>query len=118
MTGFEPAYDGVTIHCRNLLATPAIFIFDSLWYYTLFYIIGLSLTSFINMQNYLTIFINGDPFNCHDSMSLSDILYYLNIDVNVVIIEYNHTIIDKDNFSTLYFDNDDSIEVISIVGGG
>nr|YP_009395679.1 thiamin biosynthesis protein S [Vertebrata isogona]ARW64630.1 thiamin biosynthesis protein S [Vertebrata isogona] len=70
------------------------------------------------MQNYLTLFINGDPFNCHDSMSLSDILNYLNIDMNVVIIEYNHTIVDKENFSTLYFNNNDAIEVISIVGGG
>ena len=24
MTGFEPANNGATIHCRNLLATPAI----------------------------------------------------------------------------------------------
>nr|YP_009396695.1 thiamin biosynthesis protein S [Vertebrata australis]ARW65881.1 thiamin biosynthesis protein S [Vertebrata australis] len=70
------------------------------------------------MQHYLTIFINGDPFNCHNSMSLSDILYYLNIDINVVIIEYKHTIIHKEDFNTLYFNNNDSIEVISIVGGG
>nr|YP_009394644.1 thiamin biosynthesis protein S [Vertebrata thuyoides]ARW63206.1 thiamin biosynthesis protein S [Vertebrata thuyoides] len=70
------------------------------------------------MQNYLTIYINGDPFNCHASMSLSDILDYLNVDVNVVIIEYNHAIVDKSNFNTLYFKNNDSIEMISIVGGG
>lgn len=70
------------------------------------------------MQNYLTIFINGNPFNCLSSMSLFDILNYLDIDINLVIIEYNYSILDKQNFNSLYFKNNDSIEVISIVGGG
>nr|YP_009394435.1 thiamin biosynthesis protein S [Leptosiphonia brodiei]ARW62997.1 thiamin biosynthesis protein S [Leptosiphonia brodiei] len=70
------------------------------------------------MQNYLTIFINGSPFNCDSSMSLNDILNYLDININLVIIEYNHSIVEKQNFNSLYFRNNDSIEVISIVGGG
>nr|YP_009395473.1 thiamin biosynthesis protein S [Polysiphonia infestans]ARW64453.1 thiamin biosynthesis protein S [Polysiphonia infestans] len=70
------------------------------------------------MQNYLTIFINGDPFNCNVSMSLSDILNYLSIDMNLVVIEYNYSIIQRQDFSNLYFKNNDSIEVMSIVGGG
>lgn len=70
------------------------------------------------MQNYLTVFVNGEPFNCDASMSLYDILIYLRIDINVVIIEYNYSIIQKEDFSNLYFKDNDIIEVISIVGGG
>nr|YP_009395880.1 thiamin biosynthesis protein S [Herposiphonia versicolor]ARW64860.1 thiamin biosynthesis protein S [Herposiphonia versicolor] len=70
------------------------------------------------MSTYFTIFINGDPFNCHDSMSLSDVLKYLSIDVSGIIIEYNQDIVDKSEFDHVYFKSYDSIEVISIVGGG
>nr|YP_010618976.1 thiamin biosynthesis protein S [Deltalsia parasitica]WAX02989.1 thiamin biosynthesis protein S [Deltalsia parasitica] len=70
------------------------------------------------MNNYFTIFINGDPFNCDSSMSLFDILRYLDIDVNNVIIEYNNDIINKIQFNSLLFKPKDSIEIITIVGGG
>nr|YP_010619751.1 thiamin biosynthesis protein S [Tayloriella tenebrosa]WAX03764.1 thiamin biosynthesis protein S [Tayloriella tenebrosa] len=70
------------------------------------------------MKHYFTIFINGDPFNCDFSMSLSDILRYLDIDVNNVIIEYNNDIINKIQFNSLFFKPQDSIEIITIVGGG
>nr|YP_009400012.1 thiamin biosynthesis protein S [Tolypiocladia glomerulata]ARW69831.1 thiamin biosynthesis protein S [Tolypiocladia glomerulata] len=70
------------------------------------------------MKNYFTIFVNGDPFNCDCSMSLCDILNYLDIDIESVIVEYNNSIFNKDNFSHLYFKNNDEIQVISIVGGG
>nr|ARW65065.1 thiamin biosynthesis protein S [Polysiphonia sertularioides] len=69
-------------------------------------------------QNYLTVFINGDPFNCQKSMSLLDILYYLNIDIYSVIVEYNYVVIDKRHLQNLYMNHNDSVEVISIVGGG
>ena len=70
------------------------------------------------MQNYLTIFINGEPFNCDSGMSLHDILIYLRININLVIIEYNYSILKKQDFSNLYVKDNDTIEVISIVGGG
>nr|CRF40208.1 Thiamin biosynthesis protein S [Laurencia snackeyi] len=70
------------------------------------------------MQNYLTIFINGDPFNCDSSMSLTDILLYLNIDLDNVVVEYKDQIIDKKRFNTLFLKSNDSIELITIVGGG
>ena len=70
------------------------------------------------MKNYLTIFINGEPFHCDSSMSLMDVLLYLNIDINNIIIEYNKRILNKKDFNSLFFQLDDSIEIITIVGGG
>lgn len=118
MTGVEPANDGVTIHCRNHLATPAIIFILPCYNYTIFYFFGLLKILFKFMQNYLTIFINGEPFNCDSRMSLNDILIYLSININLVIIEYNYSIIQKKDFSNLYLKDNDVIEVISIVGGG
>lgn len=70
------------------------------------------------MYNYLTIFINGDPFHCDSSMSLTDILLYLNINIDSIVIEYNNRILDRKHFDSLFFQQNDSIEVITIVGGG
>nr|WGH13064.1 thiamine biosynthesis protein S [Echinothamnion sp.] len=70
------------------------------------------------MKHYFTILINGDPFNCYSSMSLFDILKYLDVDINNVIVEYNNDIINKTQFDSLSFKPDDSIEIIGIVGGG
>nr|YP_010850915.1 thiamine biosynthesis protein S [Lophurella mutabilis]WGH13657.1 thiamine biosynthesis protein S [Lophurella mutabilis] len=70
------------------------------------------------MKHYFTILINGDPFNCHNSMSLFDILTYLDIDINNIVVEYNNDILDKTQFSSLSFKPNDCLEIISIVGGG
>ena len=70
------------------------------------------------MKNYLTIFVNGDPFSCESSMSLSDLLIYFSVQINNVVVEYNNNIIDSSEFDKLYFNHNDSIELISVVGGG
>nr|YP_009395266.1 thiamin biosynthesis protein S [Bryothamnion seaforthii]ARW64034.1 thiamin biosynthesis protein S [Bryothamnion seaforthii] len=70
------------------------------------------------MQNYLTIFINGEPFNCNNSMSLTNILLYLDINIDHVLVEYNNKILDKAYFNSLSLKNHDCLEIITIVGGG
>ncbi len=70
------------------------------------------------MPSYFTIFVNGDPLNCDSFMSLSDILGYLNINIDSIIVEYNKNLVSKSQFDNLYFKNNDCIEIISIVGGG
>ena len=62
--------------------------------------------------------INGEPFHCDSTMSLIDILSYLSINIDNVVIEYNQRIIHKQQFNSLFFKNDDYIEIITIVGGG
>lgn len=70
------------------------------------------------MNNYLTVFINGDPFNCDSSMSLKDILLYLNFNINSIVVEYNEEIINYSRFDSIFFKTNDHLEVITIVGGG
>nr|ARW68389.1 thiamin biosynthesis protein S [Chondria sp. (in: red algae)] len=70
------------------------------------------------MQNYLTILINGEPFHCNSNMSLTNILLYLDIHIDNIVVEYNQQIISKNNFNTLFLKHNDSLEIITIVGGG
>nr|YP_009398781.1 thiamin biosynthesis protein S [Kuetzingia canaliculata]ARW67967.1 thiamin biosynthesis protein S [Kuetzingia canaliculata] len=70
------------------------------------------------MQTYFTIFVNGEPFNCCDSMSLQNVLWYLNFEISNIVVEYNNEIIDRNEFSSLFLRNEDRIEIITIVGGG
>nr|ARW60291.1 thiamin biosynthesis protein S [Laurencieae sp.] len=70
------------------------------------------------MQNYLTIFINGEPFHCESSMSLMNVLLYLSVNIDKVVVEYNHQIVDRKSLGFLFLQQHDSIEIITIVGGG
>nr|QVY58445.1 thiamine biosynthesis protein S [Kappaphycus striatus] len=67
---------------------------------------------------YNTIFINGEAFNCLYSMSLQDLILYLDFDINTVIVEHNQQIISKELFNEIFFKHQDKLEVITIVGGG
>ena len=69
-------------------------------------------------MQYNTIFINGDAFNCQKSMSLQDLLIYLNFDINSIAIEYNRELLVSRDFDKIFFNSQDHLEVITIVGGG
>ena len=67
---------------------------------------------------YFKVLINGEPFNCDESMSIRDVLVYLNIDVHKVIIEYNAKVINYLQFDQILMQEGDILEIITIVGGG
>nr|YP_009511543.1 Thiamine biosynthesis protein [Gracilariopsis mclachlanii]AXI97420.1 Thiamine biosynthesis protein [Gracilariopsis mclachlanii] len=67
---------------------------------------------------YNTIFINGQAFNCAKSMSLKELLLYLEFDLSFIVIEYNNNIINYYEFQNIFFKPQDKIEIITIVGGG
>jgi len=67
---------------------------------------------------YFKILINGEPFNCNSSMSIQDILIYLNVDLNKVIVEYNKKVINYLQFNQILVQKGDKLEIITIVGGG
>lgn len=72
----------------------------------------------LKKENYFTIFVNGKRFNCSKFMSIKDLLLYLEYDLNTVIIEYNNIIINLSNFDNFFVKKNDTIEIITIVGGG
>nr|YP_009396083.1 thiamin biosynthesis protein S [Dasya naccarioides]ARW65269.1 thiamin biosynthesis protein S [Dasya naccarioides] len=70
------------------------------------------------MKRYITVFINGEPFNCNYLMSIKDLLLYLNFNLDIIIVEYNEEIISPYLYSNYVLNMNDNIEIITIVGGG
>nr|UAD87285.1 Thiamine biosynthesis protein [Gracilaria pacifica] len=67
---------------------------------------------------YNTIFINGQAFNCYIDMSLKDLIFYLEFELNTIVVEHNNCIIHFTEFERTFFKSQDKIEIITIVGGG
>lgn len=70
------------------------------------------------LTNYISIRLNGQPFNCVPNLSLHDLLSYLEFDMNLVIVEHNNEIVQAIALSTIFVMPGDKIEVLAIVGGG
>jgi len=70
------------------------------------------------LNQYFTIQINGEPFHCINNMSLHNVLSYLNVDLSFSLIEYNNEIIQDNQLSQIFVQNNDKLEIITIVGGG
>lgn len=70
------------------------------------------------LTNYISIRLNGQPFNCAPQLSLKDLLVYLGFDLTAVIVEYNNEIVQSAAFNTVMLMHGDRIEVLTIVGGG
>ena len=66
----------------------------------------------------IVVYINGEPFACSASTKLFDILIYLDFNIDLVAVEYNAKIIPKFAVSTILLKDHDTIEVVTIVGGG
>nr|YP_009314205.1 Thiamin biosynthesis protein S [Izziella formosana]SCW22459.1 Thiamin biosynthesis protein S [Izziella formosana] len=62
--------------------------------------------------------INGEPFHCTQSMTVCDLLVYLGIDVDSIIVEYNKNILDMSDLEGIILQDSDEIEIITLVGGG
>nr|ARO90952.1 thiamine biosynthesis protein [Corynoplastis japonica] len=66
----------------------------------------------------ITLLINGEPFICDTKFSLSELVNYLDFDINNIVIELNSDIISSEHFMTTFIQSGDIIEIITIVGGG
>jgi sulfur carrier protein len=69
-------------------------------------------------NKYITIQINGEPFNCSYDMSVRDLIYYFNINSKLILIEYNTNVIYENQFNNILLKPNDKLEIITIVGGG
>lgn len=70
------------------------------------------------LTNYISISLNGQPFNCALDLSLLDLLSYLSFDVDFVIVEYNNEIVQSVALHAIPLTHGDKVEILSIVGGG
>jgi sulfur carrier protein len=62
--------------------------------------------------------LNGESYYVHDDIVLSNLIEYFNFDNTLLVLEYNNFICKKQNWNKILIQNQDKIEIVTIVGGG
>jgi thiamine biosynthesis protein ThiS len=70
------------------------------------------------MKNYKTFLCNGQEYYTDDNLTILDLLKYFNYNSGLLVLEYNSFICNKKNWDNILISSNDSIEIVSIVGGG
>ena len=70
------------------------------------------------MPNQITFFFNGNEYFVNKCITLNDLLNYFNYHSSIFVVEYNNFICNKKNWKTTQINEYDTIEIITIVGGG
>jgi thiamine biosynthesis protein ThiS len=63
-------------------------------------------------------FLNGEEFFSDKVINLLNIIEYFNYNSSLLVLEYNHFICPKENWGTIFINDKDRIEIVTIVGGG
>lgn len=62
--------------------------------------------------------INGGVYKFTAAFTVSSLLDYLNFNKNIIVIDYNGAILQKEIWSDTKLRNADRIEILTIAGGG
>ena len=62
--------------------------------------------------------VNGKDLSTDSPMSLADFVTSAGYDVQRIAVELNGAIIPKNSFSSTVLNDDDSLEIVTFVGGG
>ena len=63
-------------------------------------------------------FLNGKKYYTKQTINLFDLINYFGYDNSLLVLEYNNLICNKKNWKTISINNQDKIEIVTIVGGG
>ncbi len=66
----------------------------------------------------IQITVNGESHNCPPSISLPKLLQQLNFNPRLIALEYNGEILHRQYWQETIIENNDRLEVVTIVGGG
>jgi thiamine biosynthesis protein ThiS len=70
------------------------------------------------MVSQTTFFFNGNEYFTKSSITLADLLNYFDYKTSIFVVEYNQFICNKKNWKNITIQPNDTIEIITIVGGG
>ena len=63
-------------------------------------------------------FLNGHEYFIDSKLTILEMVNYFNYNTSLLVLEYNSLICNKKNWNKIYLDNNDKIEIVTIVGGG
>jgi len=70
------------------------------------------------MSNLKFFVFNGQKYFTEYNLTLSELIEYFNYNRSLLVLEYNNLICDKKNWNNVFIQNNDTIEIVTIVGGG
>ena len=70
------------------------------------------------MSNSTNFFLNGEKYNIKTNVNLLELVTYFNYNTSLLVLEYNNSICNKKNWNKIYINDNDKIEIVTIVGGG
>jgi len=62
--------------------------------------------------------LNGEKYYIKNKITLLELINYFNYNTSLLVLEYNNSICNKKNWNKIYINNNDKIEIVTIVGGG
>ena len=65
-----------------------------------------------------TLFINGSQYNFSSPWTLLELITYLGFNPKLIVLDYNGFLLEKQFWAKTLLNDQDSIEVLSIAGGG
>jgi sulfur carrier protein len=70
------------------------------------------------MTNIKNFSLNGESYYISDNIMLIDLIEYFNFNDTLLVLEYNNRICKKQTWNKIFIQNQDKIEIVTIVGGG
>lgn len=70
------------------------------------------------MTKFTSFFFNGQKFCTEHELTICDLTKYFNYNTSLLVLEYNNLICHKKNWDQTFIQNNDKIEIVTIVGGG
>ena len=70
------------------------------------------------MSKIKNFFLNGEKYYIQDKRTLLELITYFNYNRSLLVLEYNNSICNKKNWDSIYINDNDKIEIVTIVGGG
>ena len=63
-------------------------------------------------------YVNDRKLFLNQSFSVNDLLVFLNLNIDLIVIKYNKIILPKSLWKQTMIKNNDEVEFVTIVGGG
>jgi sulfur carrier protein len=64
------------------------------------------------------VYLNGLPYQYKTPMTILQLLQYLGFNTKIIVVDYNGSVLQKENWKDTKLIARDSVEILTIAGGG
>ena len=70
------------------------------------------------MTHKISFLLNGESYYVNHPITILDLIKYFNYNDSLLVLELNKLICNKNKWNNIFITNGDTIEIVTIVGGG